>query len=437
MLRKYSLLIVLIVIVIAVAFVVFPVSYLSSSNVWLGICLFPFVIFTHDRPRFNPSYFLAILMFGVLTYAYHLRIFYFLTVIFYIIFLIEFFIGRVNPLILFLTVLMSPIFLQVAVTLGFPIRLYLSQWAGNSLALVGVNIQVEGNLMVVNGFDFSVDEACMGLNMLAISMLMGVLIIAHQYIVRRQKLSIFQLSTFFLTVFVLNIMSNLFRIILIVLFKILPEDPLHDVVGIACLFVYVMLPLYFIGRWMVYRFGRSFQRSSIERPVTWNNVLFVCMLALFLAAIGFTINPGRRTSEIPYAAVTLQGTQSIHLKDGITKMVNDDLLVYVKPIPDFFSGEHTPLLCWKGSGYQFKCIRKERIGGQDVYCGILVKNEKLLHTAWWYTNGKKQTIDQFTWRREMMQGGRRFCLVNVTAQNASVLKKNLTSIFKNNLLVIQ
>jgi hypothetical protein len=105
--------------------------------------------------------------------------------------------------------------------------------------------------------------------------------------------------------------------------------------------------------------------------------------------------------------------------------VSNDLLVYIKPIPEFFTGEHTPLMCWKGSGYDFKSIQKQRVEEREIYTGLLARNQEILHTAWWYSDGEMETIDQFTWRGRMLTNNRKFCLVNVTAPTEALLQQTV------------
>ena len=118
-------------------------------------------------------------------------------------------------------------------------------------------------------------------------------------------------------------------------------------------------------------------------------------------------------------------------------MYNEEMLVYVKPIPEFFTGEHTPLLCWKGSGYEFRSIKKTLVAGREIYVGQMEKQGEKLFTAWWYANGKTLTIDQWEWRLRMLKGEEKFCLINVTSKNEKSLTENVTSIFESNLLSLK
>ena len=116
------------------------------------------------------------------------------------------------------------------------------------------------------------------------------------------------------------------------------------------------------------------------------------ILFTYQMVVGFTITPGKATATIPYADVELSGMTPVNMEGGITKLLSDDLLIYVKPIPEFFTSEHTPLLCWKGSGYSFKNVDKVFFGRHQFYQGILIKGVDILYTAWWYTNGYRPSI---------------------------------------------
>lgn len=403
----------------------FPASYFTNLNVLLGVCLLPFTIRIAGKQRFN-YWFLALLLFSCTAVFYSpVNIFYFFAIASFLLLLVELHIGRINAIILFLIVFMSPFFEQVAGILGFPVRLFLSEMAGELLALSGVNVQVEGNLMLVNGSGFTVDDACMGLNMLSTSMLIGVLLMIHRYKTHQRTLSFVALASFFVTVFGLNVVCNLSRIIVLVLFNIGPGHFMHEGVGLICFIAYSILPVYFLMRWMVQRFGKDV--STDDRSYRRTSLLARCMVmlsAVVMLWIGMEL-PGRKiiserfTSEVN----ELPGFASEVLTTGVVKMSNDEALIYLKPITEFFSGEHTPLFCWKGSGYQINHIREVQIGSHVIYCGELMKSDGKLLTAWWYSNGDVQTIDQFDWRGRMLQGEKDFALINVTAADERTMLK--------------
>jgi exosortase N len=439
--KENLLLAMIITLLIAGAAAVFPKGYLLSSNVLIGLCLFPFCFFLNGSERFNFVYFVLVISFALLTAFFHHKIFYFLTILFFITFVVELLKGKVNTLVVFLIAFMSPVFLQVSVTIGFPVRLWLSGLAGNILLAMGANITVDGNAIVSSGETFTVDEACMGLNMLAISLLMGVLVIIHRYRQSGKTLKFLSLLLFFTFLFGLNVISNLFRIIVLVIFRVFPAQPMHDGVGILCMLLYVVVPLYFLSGWFVMKFGAvtpAVSASYVERSRTLRVRMpyaFTLLLAICFAGLGFTIDPEKKEAATAHAEVYLPGFKTDFIHKGITKLSNEELLVYIKPIQQFFTGEHTPLFCWQGSGFEIAKVKTTKVDDSTIYLGTLKRGEESLHTAWWYANGSVVTIDQFEWRSAMLTGEDGFYLVNVTADNEADLLMHCAKLVKHNLAV--
>jgi exosortase N len=418
--------------------IAFPPYFLSGSNVLIGFCLFPFVLLVNGKPRINYVYLVIVFLLAIVAYIYTVRTFYFLSLFLFVLFLLETYWGQLDRLVLFLLLFMSPFVHQIIVILGFPIRLQLSAWAGQLLSHAGLNIQVEGNMMILDGAAFSVDDACIGLNMLATSLLMGVFLLAHQYRTRKLSLSFIHLILFFVIVFLLNVGSNLLRIILLVLFRITPEQFLHEYIGIACMLVYIIMPLYFTGKWAVRKFGKPLKRDDADAPIsfTWRGKIILTIIGILICCAGIGIRQRQLSTTLPHIHFHRQGFETTLLDAGVTKVYNKDLLLYLKTIPEFFSAEHTPLFCWKGTGYIFKEIKKTTIQGHEIYIGHLRKSGDLLYTAWWYSNGTLHTIDQLTWRLQMLTGKPRFVLVNVTADSEDVLLKELNILLsRDNLFV--
>lgn len=418
--------------------IAFPPYFLSGSNVLIGFCLFPFVLLINGKQRINYLYLTIVFLLGLIAYIYTVRTFYFLALFLFVLFLLEMYWGQLDRLVLFLLLFMSPFVHQIIVILGFPIRLQLSGWAGQLLSQAGMNIQVEGNMMILDGAAFSVDEACIGLNMLATSLLMGVFLLAHQYRIRKLSLPFPHLIVFFVIVFLLNIGSNLLRIILLVLFRIAPEHPMHEYIGIACMLVYIVVPLYFLGKWGVGKFGKPGRRDDDDAPVNFTSrgKIILTGISILIFSIGIGIRQRQSSTNLPHIHFHREGFETTLLDAGVTKIYNKDLLLYLKTIPEFFSAEHTPLFCWKGTGYIFKEVKKTTIQGHEIYIGRLRKSGDMLYTAWWYSNGTLHTIDQLTWRLHMLTGKPRFVLVNVTTSSEDVLLKELNTLLsRDNLFV--
>ncbi|MCE2997976.1 MAG: exosortase N [Cyclobacteriaceae bacterium] len=432
-----KLLVVLLCLCAVGAVAALPLWYVLTLNCVIGFCLLPFVVHITGKSRLNMLALVGVVVLGILSMVYHHKVFYFLALALAIIFFIDFFVGKVSGLVYFLIVFMSPVFYQVSVILGFPIRLLLSNWTGAILKAAGMQVEVMGNLIWINGIDFSVDEACMGLNMLVVSLLLSVFIIAQH--LRRQKkdLRLLVMIIFFCLVFLFTVVSNLLRIILLVVFQLLPNNPWHEVVGLLCLFVYVLIPVYFLSKKLARNAGNRVSDSANLITVSLSQKSLMFMIGVFVLCCGFVMNPDRKEGSIEHAEVMYGQLPVEKMPGGISKVITNDILLYVKPIPDFFSMEHTPLICWKGSGYEFKGIRKDHSANFEVYRGKLKKGNDYLYTAWWYFNGANATIDQFTWRTDMLKGANRYCLINITSKDESTLNEYLKEILENNKLAIK
>lgn len=409
-------------------YIAFPMYFISRPNVLIGFVLFPFTLFYSGKQRINYFYLVFMMLCASIALLYSLRVFYFFTIAFFLLFLIELWSGKLNPLILFLILFMSPFFKQIAVIMGFPIRLQLSAWAGQLLQLAGLDVTIEGNMMMLNGVHFAVDEACMGLNMLVFAMLIGVVSLIHQYRSQQLQLSFWKTAAFFGLVFLLEITSNLLRILVLVIFKIGQENPMHEIIGLLCFVIYVVVPVYFISSWFVRLAGKPSAPEVYKISLNRLGRISLILLSTGILLIGVHVKNGKEQSVVRHATVSLPGFQSVKMNDGISKLHNETTLLYVKPIPEFFSGEHTPLMCWRGSGFLFEGIQKRIVHGNEIYVGKLVKPDDSLFIAWWYSNGKVQTIDQTDWRMRMFKGEDRFCLVSVTTKSEDDLYAALRQI---------
>jgi hypothetical protein len=82
----------------------------------------------------------------------------------------------------------------------------------------------------------------------------------------------------------------------------------------------------------------------------------------------------------------------------------------------------------EGSGYEFKNICTEKIAGEEIFTARLTKDKEILYTAWWYSNGTKNTDDQWTWRWDMLKGAKNYAVVNVTASSEAALKTEVEQV---------
>lgn len=328
----------------------------------------------------------------------------------------ESFYGKMPPSAVLAIPLLSPLTEYALDAFSFPIRLWLTKIAGGVLQHIEPGMQVKGNMLQTGNADFSVDPACMGLHMLMVSLL-TVLLLVNLYQRRYGRiagwmpmLGLLCLGVFF------NLGMNVLRIIMLVSFRIFPSNPMHGAVGLVCLAVYVILPMVWLSKRVVMRYGKPMPEDTAGRPggesrLVWMNGVFV--LAMTVAVIvRYTVPETFRGSE-PTASVA--GYSIKPLGKHVLALENDHTLVYLKFIRDFYYTSHQPTICWRGSGYNFQRVEEESIAGQKMYTGELVNGTGILYTAWWFDNGVHRTIGQFDWRWDVMKGARKYALVNITA----------------------
>jgi len=369
------------------------------------------------------------IVFAVLYLVIPAKTFLFAAVSIAVFFLIEIFVGKINSLTIFSLVCMCPIFEYVTNVFSFPVRLFLTAIAGKMISVVNPGTIIEGNVIINGSSEFAVDPACMGLHMLITSLLASLIITSIIQKKRDSQVSTKGLLIIIISVFILNIISNLFRIICLVYFEIQPESSLHSVMGMTCFLTYVILPVLYIIKYVVKRFTERQSGGEKVNPASFNIILINIVLIILMGMGAYMNKDSSVNKNIVINKPVLQGYKITDLPDSITKVENDKALIYMKPIAGFYSSDHHPMICWTGSGYQFKKIREKRIGGHTVYTAVLEKGNDVLYSAWWYENSRDKTISQLQWRWNWMTGGDRYSLVNVTVLNAADLDKEVNKLF--------
>ena len=354
--------------------------------------------------------------------------------------------GRLNNLPLFLLAVLSFLVQQVLNNWSFPIRLKLSAWAGKLIALLGYPITVSGNMIYMNGQPFSVDPACMGLKMMVTGQLLALVIFA--YFERKHKLtfSFSKISLGLLTVITLTILANFIRLIALIIFKIMPDNPLHDIIGLVSLIVYALLPFYLGVQYLTKKELKTdikvksklpyrilpkylipeFQQIQGKLRIKYHEGsrfklgLPIILLGLFFYH-GIQSKQPIPVFSQPYPTEKFTDFQQTTTQKGMLKLENDSTLVYIKPPVSLFQGSHDPRVCWQGSGYSFQNIQVEKIEENEVYTAILKHEDEQFYTAWWYDNLEQTTIEEWEWRLEGLQGQQGYFLVNVSSINRTIL----------------
>lgn len=406
-----------------------PSYFILDYSFYLGIIMLPYLCFKESQ---SPSLRMLIpaLLFIALMLLIPTRSTFFFSLLFSFLLLVESYRGKISLTFLLILTLLSPLFSSFSNALSFPLRLSLTELVAKSISLVGMKATAMGNLIILEGYEFYIDQACAGLHMLLISLLICLLILTFQLKKKQSTLSFLPWMLWLGMTFLLNLCSNYFRILLIVIFKIMPDHPLHHFVGIISLTIYVILPLIAVSSMFVKYFGKSqsFHQESLSvrlntTSVPLTKVMTLIHVTFFGALLFSSFQIGKSNLRQHHNDnINLQGYQKSSLDNNILKFENAKALIYMKP-SDFYAPEHNPMICWTGSGYEFQQIRKEIFRGTEVYTATLVKGKDRLYSSWWFDNGTIKTINQAQWRWQAAKTGSKFYLINVSTDKRSDLKK--------------
>lgn len=351
--------------------------------------------------------------------------------------LVESYYARCGHLPLLALMIISPLSNYILTVFTFPIRLKLSSIATYILQWFNDSVICQGNIITVNGTDFSVDTACMGMSMMGVGLLMGVWLLATYQRRSNRRVSLLNSAGFLLVVFLLLVVANLIRIILLVQFHIMPDTIWHEITGICCFLLYGLLPAAWLIR-TIRRRQMTIEEEKQEATVITlpcipapryrfikNSVIAIGLLALCL----YVDESDYHRYPAFEKQIAIEGYESNYLGNAVVRLQNEGSLVYIKAVKGFYSTDHSPMICWVGSGYELNKLREVKYNTSNIFMGELLKNNETLYTAWWFDNGKIKTTSQLEWRWRTLSGQGNFCLVNITARTQHDLEKELDNIF--------
>lgn len=327
----------------------------------------------------------------------------------------------------------SPAFQSFSGVFSFPLRMQLTRMVAVLFSLAGSGIKFNGNVLSFGGNEFSVDPACAGLHMFSLSLLLGIGLLGALQHKAGTQLRWQMILLYLACLCLLNFFSNVLRIVLLVQFAVLPDNVLHDAIGLACLLLYVCLPAGYIAKAFVSKAAHKGTTASYSTQAASASTLWLLLAALSITAQRVATVDTYASFEAAYAK-KVDGFASSVQAPGIVKLQSEKALVYVKFLRGFYDTEHNPTMCWRGSGYVFKEAARQSIAGTEVYTARLQKAGNVLYTAWWYGNGESATASQQEWRWAMLRRGEAYAVINVTASTESRLENEVKRILQEQIL---
>lgn len=330
---------------------------------------------------------------------------------------IELKVGKLNEMAFYALLFYLPITRSFFMLFGFYIRLEITKWAAKLISLFYPVVSFDGTQIFNAGEQFSVDTGCMGLRLVITGFLLTLLILNQTAQSLKIKLKPRVVSLFLFLSFLLIILGNFFRIVMLILLKSAEGTMSHEMIGIVTLIVFHLIPMVFLIRY-------TLKKNWVidDRPLhTKNKYHSVAQISLFVVSILmvaqlFIDTKQRQKEEITYTFNGYTASKSI---DGIVTYRRGNSIFTIKPINPLSFSNHHPMMCWRGDGFEISNEANSKIGENECMRATLKStSQNSLNTVWWYTN----TIDFVTtseleWRYRAVFKQEPFYILNFTSVN--------------------
>lgn len=399
------------------------------SNI-LGLSFLAFSLFVNSQAKVNRHNYVLIgllIFFTGLHFINYSKSFLCISLVCYILVLINRFYSKVSFYHIATALLVLPFYQFCENSISIPLRIELSNLAGSILKAIDPHAFASGNIIHFNNNDYIIDTGCAGLKMLKITLLFcGVYIFVFQDKTQKTLNTLSQMGLYGMFI-LLNLICNLIRILTLVMCNINETETAHYVVGGLCLLIYVLLPAYFIITKIFKSINSNGNTTNTDLIVAPSHKLL--NYAYCIVLISFSISKPTAVFSNNYASEPM-GYHSELIKNGVKRFSKKDVVIYLKPIISIFSLEHNPTVCWSSEGYKLKKINKETFDRQSIYTGEFEKGNQKIYAAWWFSNGKTNTINQLSWRMEKIFKRKDFTFININASSKTELEKGIHELLK-------
>jgi exosortase N len=395
--------------------------FVLRIQIILGLLCLPFIFRIREKDVHSHRY--GIIAFAMLIVYVFLqsKILLYLSLGCLVFYSVELLSGKVGMLPLLFLLFLSPAVFYLANIFTFSIRLEISNQAAQLLSLTGMQVKNYGSYFEMNdGSMFRVDKECMGLNMICTGLSITILLIAFAENKIKKYLRLLPIGILTMIAFSLLILTNLLRIIGLVLFKAPPESYSHDLIGLLSLIAYMIVPMYFIVQFVVKKLGYEKKVIKSSALPYRNRLVILALLSLVVILTGNVVMDLReeKVSDEKLHALKLEGYKRTLKDEQVVEYRMENSLIYIKPGVHSYESDHPPYMCWQGNGFELCSFKKESIGEFSIMTGQLKKGDAIQYTAWWYDNGIDKTVDQWKWR---FSKGEPYRIINITTKSKAEL----------------
>ena len=350
------------------------VSGLDSN--FFGI-LFSILLFVIGgrKTSFNMNYPLLglILLLEFVSFRLHTKSSHFLALALFVCLVYYLFTGKFSFIALICVLLFSSVFntffnyltTEIKQTLCYGVFLTLKNF-------IPIN-KIEGVNFYLNNAKITIDTACMGLSLFKTGLLSGAFLLTLEERKQKSYFSIMQIFVFCLILIVLNIISNYFRIVTLVLLNCTRENVLHHSIGIACFILYQIVPMLFIMRFFKPKQNDAASGDSFKFTF-WPFIIATAILCI----TSFEVQKKQNHNLLEDLNPEYQIQKGKWVTTEVFKIVTPEKLVYIK------TPSHNPLICWTGDGYTIIESQQIKKNKEAIWLAKLEKNKIRYSSYWWY-----------------------------------------------------
>lgn len=235
--------------------------------------------------------------------------------------------------------------------------------------------RIEGVNFYFKGAKIAIDTACMGLSMFKTGLLTGALLLTFEEKKRQGYYSVIQIIVFCFIIIILNIISNYFRIISLILLNCTQENVLHHTVGIVCFIVYQVAPMLFLIRYF------KPKKELISVVDSKPNTIMIAAIFVVILITSFKMSQEKNEDILENLNPKYKKETGKWIGSEVFKIVTPEKLIYIK------TPSHKPLICWTGDGYKIIESKEIYINNEKVWYNIMEKNNLRYASYWWYECG--------------------------------------------------
>jgi exosortase N len=337
-------------------------------------------VFGSRKTNFKVHYLLIplILIFEFVSYRLHTQSLHFLSIILFLCLVFYAFTRKFSFVAFICVLLFSTLFNKFFEHLTTEIKQNLCYGVYLTLKNFIKIDKIEGVNFYINNTKITIDTACMGLSMFKTGLLTGAVLLTFEEKKQQKYFGILSIVVFSLIVILLNIISNYFRIVTLVILGCTQENTLHHLVGLLCFGIYQVLPMLFLV-------GYFKPRINAISETHFQPKMLPVLLTLFIIFI-----TSLEMKSIQNNDLLTNLNPKYNIKNGtwvsneVFKIQAPDKLIYIK------TPSHKPLICWTGSGYKITESKEILIQNQKIWFNTMEKNNIQYQSLWWYECGDKK-----------------------------------------------